>query len=539
MPRAGAHAVSIVCLAMAAAAFTWPIADLRNPQLPQHGDALFSVWRLAWVAHQLVADPSELFHANIFWPERNTLAMSDAMLLLGVLGAPLISLGVHPVVVHNLLLLASFVAAGYATMRLLAHLGLGLGPQIVGGVIYAFAPYRVAHVVHLELLWTAFIPLSLLALYRVLESPTLRRALMLGVALTLQALSSIYYFLFLCLWLVPATLLARLHVPFVWSTRRATALAGALAFTAVLVAPYAMVYREARQAVGQRSLDDLRQYSATPRDYFNIPEANRLYGVVPPPGTADERALFVGVLAISLVVFALARRPSRNVLAFAVLGLLALDLSLGVNGLTYNALRALLPLLNSLRAPARFGVFVLLSVAVLAAYAIASLEQRRQLVVALALTAGLLAEYWSAPLPTMTVPLAPPPVYQWLAQQPPTVTLEWPAPTPDALWKDETEHQYFSIYHWQPLVNGYSGYAPPAYTLMLERLRDFPAETALDALARNGVEVLLIHERLLQPAEFDRLLPTCADERYFRETFVFADTALGRTAACRLVERAP
>ena len=52
-----------------------------------------------------------------------------------------------------------------------------------------------------------------------------------------------------------------------------------------------------------------------------------------------------------------------------------------------------------------------------------------------------------------------PPVYRWLAQQPPgTVALELPI-SGNALLQafQESSRLYFSTYHWQPLVNGYSG----------------------------------------------------------------------------------
>ena len=42
--------------------------------VPDIGDPLFSIWRLGWVAHQLVTDPRHLFDANIFYPNKPTLA---------------------------------------------------------------------------------------------------------------------------------------------------------------------------------------------------------------------------------------------------------------------------------------------------------------------------------------------------------------------------------------------------------------------------------------------------------------------------------
>ena len=65
---------------------TWPLGRVTDVVIPASDDAHFSIWRLAWVAHQLPADPRHLFDANIFYPARGTLALSDAMLLVGALG---------------------------------------------------------------------------------------------------------------------------------------------------------------------------------------------------------------------------------------------------------------------------------------------------------------------------------------------------------------------------------------------------------------------------------------------------------------------
>ena len=83
-------------------------------------DPLFSVWRVAWVAHQLPRDPVHLYDANIFWPERYTLAYSDGMPLTGVAAAPFIWLGAPPGIVCNVFVLASFVLCGL-TMYLLVR----------------------------------------------------------------------------------------------------------------------------------------------------------------------------------------------------------------------------------------------------------------------------------------------------------------------------------------------------------------------------------------------------------------------------------
>ena len=209
---------------------------------------MFSVWRLAWVAHQLTADPSRLFDTNIFWPQTNTLAYSDAMLLLGIAGAPLIWAWVHPIAVHNILLLGAFATAALGAAFLMRYFTPSRPAQVIAGIIFAFAPYRFAHIGHLELLWTAFLPLSLLGVYRMLEQPTLRRGAAFGLAVGLQALCSVYYFVFLVIWLVPATLLAPLHVRIQWSRGHLAAGAIAVCTAAVLVAPYVAPYSRARRS---------------------------------------------------------------------------------------------------------------------------------------------------------------------------------------------------------------------------------------------------------------------------------------------------
>jgi len=77
---------------------------------------------MAWVAHQIVHDPLHLFDANIFYPERNTLAFSDAMLVPSAMIAPLVWLGVPHLLAYNLLLLSAFALSGAAMFALVRSL---------------------------------------------------------------------------------------------------------------------------------------------------------------------------------------------------------------------------------------------------------------------------------------------------------------------------------------------------------------------------------------------------------------------------------
>jgi len=82
--------------------------------VPDLGDPLFSMWRMGWVTHQIVADPRHLFDANIFYPASAALTFSDSMILPALTAAPLLWAGVHPAVAYTLLFLSGFVLSGLA-----------------------------------------------------------------------------------------------------------------------------------------------------------------------------------------------------------------------------------------------------------------------------------------------------------------------------------------------------------------------------------------------------------------------------------------
>jgi hypothetical protein len=492
-PRA---AIALALLGLSVA-MTWPLGRLWAPELPAGPDTSFNVWRLAWIAHQLRAEPAALFDANIFHPAALTLAYSDAMLLVGLLAAPWIWLGVHPYAVHNALVVVAFWTASLATyhlcMRFTSLPTAGLAGAIVGG----YAPYRFGHTAHLELLWTAFIPLALLALVTLWERPTVWAGCRLGACLVLQTLCSIYYGVFLAIALGIATLLLAIRDRD-QLRRRFFSVGVATMITAVVIAPYAAVYAKVRSEVPERTHAEIATYSARPSDYLHVSYEHAWPW---PRGreAVEERALYPGAVALGLAVVAPVGRR-RDIAVFAALLAVAVDLSLGTNGFLYPWLLMMIPPLSGLRAPARFGAIVITCLAVLSAVGAARVLTGRSMRVAWALLAALLVDYCVVPIETRHAPRLPPPVYTWLAAQPEGVVLELPLPQPDALWGHEVDYQLMSIFHWKPLVNGYSGQAPGDYVRLLEAMRDFPSEQSLAAIRARGVRWLIVHEGLLDIA---------------------------------------
>lgn len=101
--------------ALLAVVHTWPLAsDPAHLSRVDNGDYVLNARAISWVAHQLPRQPSHLFDANFFYPERRTLAYSEAMLVQGALAVPLRAAGAGPVMTYNLLFMLGLALTGWA-----------------------------------------------------------------------------------------------------------------------------------------------------------------------------------------------------------------------------------------------------------------------------------------------------------------------------------------------------------------------------------------------------------------------------------------
>ena len=478
------------------ALFTYPQILSLGSGVGTHYDALFSIWRLAWLAHALIHQPARLFDANIFYPERGTLAYSDAMPLPALIAAPALWMGVNQVVVYNLLVLLSFVLCGMSMYLLVRHLTSSRAAAWFAGIVFAFQPYRFAHYAQIELLWSWPIPLALWALDRLIVSRRSRDGVLLGITLALQAWSCIYYFVFLltAIAIVGGITLIRRRNAGLPGIVRPVLAAGAIVL--VLVGPYAAAYASAAGSIGLRRIQDVVDWSPPLSSYLVAPGTNWLHGSRW-GGASIEKMLFPGALALLMALVALVPPIDRRRAAYAVAALAAFELSLGVNGLTRAWAFEHLWVYRGLRVPARMSVVVSAMVAALGGDGVARLmsaARKGRHWVGAGVVAIALLESASMPLPLMEVDRHPARLYSWLRDQPRSVVMEWPLPKPSDLGTTRTPwYMYYSTYHWQPLVEGYSGFYPVSYIRFLEGVDRFPSKDAIEYLRRDDVKFVILH----------------------------------------------
>jgi hypothetical protein len=518
-----AVAGAALVLALLTVVQTWPLAtDPAVLSRNNNGDTILNEWIVSWVVHQLARDPLHLFDANIFYPERHTLAYSEPLIVPALFGMPMRALGASPVLTYNLLLLLGFFLTALAMYGVMFAWTGDHVAAVFAGALLAFNAHTMTRLPHLQAIHAAGVPLAFWALDRVITSARSRDALWLALFVITLALTSGYTAIVLAFGLL-AALLARAPE---WLGRRAPSVLGRLALSAlvttVVVVPILWPYREVHALHGlTRSLDDVSQYSASPWSYLITTArlhydlwSRHLYQVV------SFEVLFPGAVATALSAVAMlmpggpsSRARIRMALAVAAIGFV---LSLGPSTPVYGWMYRLFPPMEGLRAAARFGYLVLFAVAVLGGFGLAALRARwagRRWVDAASAAVIAIASVEAFHTHRFQEYRGIPEIYQRMAQDTaPGAVVEVP------FYSRSDEHQntrymLASTVHWRPLLNGYSGFRPASFARLAELMDAFPEPQTIDALRARNVRYIVLHTGDFRRSERAREVQAALDQR--------------------------
>jgi hypothetical protein len=483
---------------------TWPLAtDPGRLSRNDTADTVHHEWILAWDAHQLLHDPRHLFDANIFYPERDTLAYSDHLLVQAVMAAPLLWSGASPVLAYNLVLIAGLALTGWTTSLIV---GRWTGHRVAGilsGSLMAFNSMTLTRFAEIQDQHLEFFPLALWALDRLLTTPRVREAVHLAGWFVLQALTCGYLLAFTSLSLV-AAVAAR---PADWTGPRFRRVVGLLLLSAgvavLALTPFLLPYlRVSREHGFTRSMADVAQYSAHLTDY--LATGGRLHFNVWSHRFFERDALFPGVIASGLVLATLIGgvawrdRRARMVLAF---GLVAFAMSFGPAFPLYAAVCRVFPIMAGIRGAVRFGQLFLAAIAILAGFGLALLaprQRRRAITIGVVLVLGAHLEALRAPIRYRAFEGIPP-IFDSLRTSGHEVIACFPFPQPHEVFAN-VDCMLASTRFWHPLVNGYSSFTPLSYRRAAAALAAFPQGTTLQYLRQLGVtKVIVFTDRLSAP----------------------------------------
>jgi hypothetical protein len=284
------------------------------------GDGTYFIWLVGWYQKALFQlKISPFFAPYLNYPQGWNLATTDitpAMVALALPGSALF----NPTWGFNFAMLLSFTLSGWGMYLWVRHLTGDNWAGLVAGMVFAFLPYRIAHLVvgHLSLAGTQWFPFYFWGLFDLLKQEKFawKPVAMTGIAAGLIGLTSPYYVymtiiisgVFVLGFLIFKGYKRLKHAAF-WKSLLAFGLL-AVILVGLSMFPYLLLNSE--NGLASRSLAYLNRYSASPTD-FVIPSIKQfLWGGwidnTFSPETFQESTLYIGAVAFVLVIIAWARR---------------------------------------------------------------------------------------------------------------------------------------------------------------------------------------------------------------------------------------
>ena len=185
--------------------FTWPLATRLTRAIPwDMGDPVLNSWILAWSADHLLALPDRATSApspatgtrTSSTPSRSPSPTPSTCSAQALLVLPVWAATGNAVLCYNLVLLGTFVLSGLGAFLLARDLTGDPRAAFVAGVVFGFAPYRIAQLSHVQVLSAQWMPFALFALRRHLATDRWAPLGAFTAAMVLQHLSCGYYLVY-------------------------------------------------------------------------------------------------------------------------------------------------------------------------------------------------------------------------------------------------------------------------------------------------------------------------------------------------------
>lgn len=478
------------------------VASLASTFAADRVDPALSAAILAWNALHFPGS-DRWFDFPSFHPAADVLTLSEHMLGVSVVSAPIYWLTGDALIAYNITFLATYVLSGATMFALVWYLTRHTGASFLAGLAYAFAPYRAGHMGHIQVLAVFWAPVALLGLHGFLKTGRWTWLVVFGLCWMLQGAANGYLLVFM------PVLVAAWVAWFVLRQRRwrdammigAAGAAGVLPLVPLLVRYVEVHTRDAYS----RSLDEIIAHSADVASVLCAPVGSSIWAWLREANCGGERELFPGVTIVAVcaaALWAVRRRhdPASETRATAGFYLLMVPL---MWTLTWGPVPTLygrqvlpqgpyawlmvLPGFDQLRVPARFWTIAVLclcvAMGVLAAAALRRSGRWTTRIAVVAAAVGLLADGWAPVSGVELLPVAPRPdlIRGGVAMH---------LPLGAALDRDAGA-QFEAIEGGWRTANGYSGYFPRHYQLLRESSARADPALLSPFLSRGDLHVVM------------------------------------------------
>lgn len=522
---------------------TWPLAlRMRDAVVGEIGDNIYFIFLIRWYQKAwFELGISPFFHPWLNFPQGWNLASTDTSLATTLFGLP-VSLLWGPTFGYNFAMLMTFILSGWAMFTWVRRLSGSALAGLVGGTIYAFLPYRMAHFLigHMNLSGTVWFPFYFMSLYELLREPKMdRKSLAIGaISLGLIGFSSMHYLLMTAVMTV--VFIAGYLLLVEWKRLKAWAywrkllprlvIFGLAALPLVLLSALPFLGLNSQGGLASRTVDYASMYSASPTDFILPSTDHFLWGNW--VGSHFDRSLwieasfYIGAVALGLAVLAWVRRKRTGHAALMKVALFVIIVSfilgLGIYlhwdnqrvevpvpgflqtlidretapiPLPAYFLFKYVPFYSKMRAVMRMGFFLLIFSPMMAGLGASLLFNRVAPrwtgPLAALLIALVLFDFYPGPY-TQFAKVESRPVDAWLAEQSGQgAVAQFPF-----IQAEDQDQIYNTLTHGKPFIGGFfSANQPEQYLRIRPVLSDFPSVEGAALLKGLGVQWVLFDTR--------------------------------------------
>ena len=524
---------------------------IRADSYSPGGDAMFNAWTISRNQNCILGDSCQKYSdANIYYPNKNTMLYSEAQLSPSIVTLPLRLITDNPILIYNFITIISVCFSAIAMYLLAKKIsGNNEAVSILSGLFFAFAPFKIGAIWHLQNLSIFCLPLAILFIINYIEDKKRKNLLWIFMALLYSFFASWVQMVIILMGTL--TFLIVFYICKKELRKQIRSVFIVVALSVICTIPLALQYVNfSKQNNAKFPLSDQVLYSSSVADYF-IPHEGTVVGTIYYLIRKNAQvnsfnldgssyyglSLFLAGFIVVFISLLSKRSFSKNkvdktlVLSLVCIALLGLIFSLGpylklkagysysFSGFSnikihmpYYLVDVMFPQLAFVRAVGRYGALLLFAICSLFALLPKALDLKgldafkRRTFIALISAFAVIELMPVGQLPMSKLKenygLKTPTVYEYIKKEKSIndivilrgdddyVGAQLPvARAEDVLW---------SGYHNRNIFNGYSGYEPKNFMLQYINFINYNKNTKA-YLAKEKLKYIIVDKKLSGP----------------------------------------
>lgn len=485
-------------------------------EIPTNGDAFQFLWSMWWFKKAILDFTNPYFTTYLFYPNGVSLAFSAITPFNSVLSIPFQSI-FGLVWTYRILILISFIFAGYGTYLLTKYLTGNMTVSFISGLIFMFSPYHFAHIWggHLNIATIEWIPFYVLSLFKTARESRQINIIYSSFFLLLVALSDYYYLIFMVIFTIIFFLYSmtdnknKFNRKYIIKRISIMTVLFGLIFLPFVYPLLKELFRSNYMYYG-----GFTEYSADLLGFFIPASFHPIFG----PhlwatynkfsGNTNEYTVFIGYTVLFLAFWSLKYWRKKEIKFWAISGMIFFILSLGpilhFNGKLYESIKLpysiieKIPIVSIARVPSRWDVLVMLSLAVLAGYGLKNIlektKDKKKLIIMIIFSSLIMFEYLADFGYTSDTKI--PEFYYNLKNDSENFAI---LEIPSNIYSDYPYYMYYQTLHEKKLIGGYVSRIPPGLIWpddIIKKLKE-DKDNGKSILKNYDIRYIILHKNFM------------------------------------------